>query len=163
MLTKYIEATLLFVINWFADAFAGARSGPRTRADGQSVGLLPRLFGRRVNPAPPPMPVPPVVIGEIVPSAREALRQPKAARQKISFSTQERCKHNYITRISGAGKTTLLFNMLLADVAAGRGVCFIDFRGENADTILSQLAARYSPEELADRLLLLDLYNGPVN
>lgn len=166
MLTKYIEAFLLFVINWFTSVIAGARSEPKARTDQRSDGPLSRLFGGRTASAstmPPPPADPPVIIGEIVPSAREALRQPKAPRQDASFSTQERCKHCYITGISGAGKTTLLFNMLLADVAASRGVCFIDFRGENADTILAQLAARYSPAELADRLLLLDLrraHNG---
>lgn len=166
MITKYIEAILLSVINCFTSAVTRARPEPTASTKGHMARRWSRFFGSRTASAsmmPAPPSDPPVVIGEIVPSAREALRQPKSPRRDASFSTQERCKHCYITGISGAGKTTLLFNMLLADVAAGRGVCFIDFRGENADTILAQLAARYSPAELADRLLLLDLrraHNG---
>jgi len=71
---------------------------------------------------------------------------------------EERLRQIYITGGTGARKSTLLMNVLMADFESGsRGVGFLDFRGEMFDLVIARLAARYAPEELAERLLLFDL------
>ncbi len=142
MLIKCIESIIVFFINLLTGALPSSGSG------------------RRADPVPGPS-VPadrPVLIGNVIPSARDALRQTKPSPQEVRIGTEERLKHILLTGGTGAGKTTLLMNIIEDDImAGGRGVGFIDFRGELCDRLLTRLATRYSPEDLADRLLLIDL------
>lgn len=159
MLSQLFETLIVSMINLFS-------RNPRRAGAKRPGGLLSRLLRRGAAPAaakPDALPAdPPVVIGDVVPSAREALRQPRTDRREASLSSDERKKHVYVTGGTGAGKTTLLLNMIDADVAAGRGIGFFDVRTDMADRILCRLAARYAPEELADRLLLIDLRSPPA-
>jgi len=59
--------------------------------------------------------------------------------------------HLHVMGATGTGKSTLLTNLILGDVAAGRGVVAIDPKGDLVTDILARL-----PEDAADRLVLLD-------
>ena len=159
MLSQFFETLIISLINLFSrnPCRAGAK---------RPGGLLSRLLRRGAAPAaakPDALPAdPPVVIGDVIPSAREALRQPRPDRREAALWSDERKKHVWITGGTGAGKTTLLLNMIDADINAGRGIGFFDVRGDMADRVLDRLSARYAPEELADRLLLIDLRSSPA-
>ena len=154
MLTKCIESIIIFLINHTMAAV------DRAKANRSGTGLFSRLIGRRpaaAAAAARQASDPPVVIGEIIPSAREALRQRNAAPVTVSLTTEMRSKHNYIVGKSGMGKTNYNVHLIDADISAGRSVALIDYRGDLLDRVCKRLAARYDPDEIADRLLLLDL------
>ncbi|PSK89956.1 hypothetical protein CLV63_12460 [Murinocardiopsis flavida] len=58
--------------------------------------------------------------------------------------------HMHVIGGTGTGKTTCLLNMILDDIAKGRGCVFIEPKGES-DLLLSRM-----PEEAADRVVLID-------
>jgi len=53
----------------------------------------------------------------------------------IGLSQEDRRRHLYIVGKTGMGKTTLLENLIVADLAAGRGVCLVDPHGDLATSI----------------------------
>ncbi len=57
----------------------------------------------------------------------------------ISLSCKDRRHHLYTIGKSGTGKTTLLRNMIIQDIAAGRGVGLIDPHGDLATDILDHI------------------------
>ena len=59
--------------------------------------------------------------------------------------------HVHVIGATGSGKTTLMINMVLADVAAGRGAVVVDPKGDMITDLLARL-----PEEAAGRVVLLD-------
>ncbi len=54
---------------------------------------------------------------------------------------EDRRRHVYILGKSGMGKSTLLENMVLQDIYAGHGVCYLDPLGDSAESILDQIPA----------------------
>ncbi len=54
----------------------------------------------------------------------------------------------YLIGKTGVGKSTLLENMAIADMRAGRGVCFVDPHGSGAETLLD-----FVPEERIDDVI----------
>lgn len=79
---------------------------------------------------------------------------------KTNFRNQERVfgikladrrQHTYVIGKSGTGKSTLLLNMVIADVRAGHGVCFVDPHGETAEEIL-----HFIPEDRADDVIFIN-------
>lgn len=156
MLTALIERILILLTNQF---FAHGTAGSG-RLHASPIGsLLARLLRR---PAPASVAVttptdPAVIIGTIIPSAREALRQGSVEPVQVSLSTDTRSKHLYCVGKSGMGKTNFSVQLIDADIAAGRAAVLMDYRGDLVDRVCQRLAARYSPEEMADRLLILDL------
>ncbi len=58
------------------------------------------------------------------------------ARRRFGIKTDDRRRHIYIVGKTGMGKTTLLENMVLSDILAGHGVCYIDPHGDTAEKIL---------------------------
>jgi hypothetical protein len=75
----------------------------------------------------------------------------------LFLTTEEKRRHLYLLGSTGMGKTNLLLNLVRADIRQGRGVCLLDARGELVDRVLMILAAEYTPEELKERLVLIDL------
>lgn len=154
MFTAVIENLIILLLNHFTHT----KPGP---APARSRGIIARLLGRPPSPAPaatsPPTADPPVVIGTIIPSAREALRQGKAPPLPVSLTTETRSKHIYCVGKSGMGKTAFNVGLIDADIAARRAVVLLDYRGDLLDRVCQRIAAKYSPEEMADRLLLFDL------
>ena len=59
--------------------------------------------------------------------------------------------HVHVMGATGTGKSTLLTNLVLDDVAAGRGVVAIDPKGDLVTDILDRL-----PADAADRVVLID-------
>ncbi len=104
-----------------------------------------------------------VVIGEVIPSQLDLLRQGRAAcpgtraSEPVALSVAERRTQMYVHGSTGTGKSVLLTTLLDADIAAGRGVVLLDARGDLVDRVLVRLAARFVPEDLQERLVLIDL------
>ena len=93
-----------------------------------------------------------VVIGETLPSARNP-----GVVEPVELPFKTRLRHCFITGQSGSGKTTLARALLLDDLVRGNGIVNIDYRGESTDLLLQFLAERFTPEEIQERLVLLDL------
>ena len=66
----------------------------------------------------------------------------------------DRFRHTYMIGKTGTGKSTLYQNMALQDIAAGRGVCFVDPHGEAIDFILERI-----PKNRIDDVVLFDPSN----
>jgi type IV secretory pathway TraG/TraD family ATPase VirD4 len=56
---------------------------------------------------------------------------------KIYLSEEDRLRHLYIIGQTGTGKTGLMKSMIIEDMQAGRGVCFIDPHGTDIINILA--------------------------
>ncbi|MEK7073638.1 MAG: type IV secretion system DNA-binding domain-containing protein [Patescibacteria group bacterium] len=63
------------------------------------------------------------------------------ARRKFGIKTDDRRRHVYVLGKTGMGKTTLLENMILNDIAAGHGVCYVDPHGDTAEKLLNFIPA----------------------
>jgi hypothetical protein len=59
--------------------------------------------------------------------------------RRFGIKTDDRRRHIYVIGKTGMGKTTLLENMVLSDVMAGHGVCYIDPHGDTAEKILDYI------------------------
>ena len=56
--------------------------------------------------------------------------------RRFGIKTDDRRRHMYIIGKTGMGKTTLMENMILADVYAGHGCCYIDPHGDTAEKLI---------------------------
>lgn len=56
--------------------------------------------------------------------------------RRFGIKTDDRRRHMYIIGKTGMGKTTLIENMVLSDIMAGHGVCYIDPHGDTAEKLL---------------------------
>ncbi|ODT03819.1 MAG: hypothetical protein ABS52_07785 [Gemmatimonadetes bacterium SCN 70-22] len=63
----------------------------------------------------------------------------------------DRLRHLYVVGQTGTGKSTLLLSRILADIAAGAGVCVMDPHGDLYRDILHRI-----PAERADDVVLID-------
>jgi hypothetical protein len=81
----------------------------------------------RKAPAPEKIPTSGMYIGKSV--FRGAVRP-------VYLGEDDRRRHTYIIGRTGTGKTQLLLSMILQDILAGRGVCFIDPHGDAAEELL---------------------------
>ncbi len=55
---------------------------------------------------------------------------------KFGIKTDDRRRHVYVVGKTGMGKTTLLENMILSDIYAGHGCCYVDPHGDTAERII---------------------------
>jgi len=60
-------------------------------------------------------------------------------RRRFGIKTDDRRKHVYIIGKTGMGKTVLQENMIMSDIMAGHGVCYIDPHGDTAEKILDYI------------------------
>ncbi len=58
------------------------------------------------------------------------------ARRRFGIKTDDRRRHMYVIGKTGMGKTTLLENLILADIYAGHGCCYIDPHGDTAEKLV---------------------------
>jgi len=65
----------------------------------------------------------------------------RGVEQKIFVTDDDRMRHLYTIGQTGTGKTTLLKNMIVQDIRAGHGVCFIDPHGSDVVDILASIPA----------------------
>lgn len=56
--------------------------------------------------------------------------------RKFGLKTDDRRRHVYVIGKTGMGKTTLLENMILADIYAGHGCCYVDPHGDVAEKLV---------------------------
>lgn len=145
MLPSLFEKAIIALTNRALDR-AGRRPGPTAG---------------RPAPAADPGTDPPVVLGDLIPSAMDALRRGIREAVPVSLSTDLRRRHTYILGSTGSGKTNLLVHVLRSDFAAGRAVCLLDARGDLVDRAMKHLAAEHAEGDLAGRLLLIDLRTLP--
>lgn len=72
------------------------------------------------------------------------LNEHRGGRKEIRLTEEDRLRHFYIIGQTGTGKTTLMKNMLIQDIEAGAGVCFIDPHGTDIEDVLGSIPeARY--------------------
>jgi hypothetical protein len=71
--------------------------------------------------------------------------------KNVFIKDDDRRRHIYAIGKTGTGKTTLFTSMALADIKAGKGVCYIDPHGDAIDEILKGI-----PKERANDLVLFD-------
>lgn len=57
----------------------------------------------------------------------------------LALDVQARLRHVHVLGPTGTGKSTLLANMILSDIAAGRGVVVLDGRGDLVQTVLERI------------------------
>lgn len=106
---------------------------------------IPGMPQMAVKAAPPTrIPAEGIMIGE---SAATIAGVPSA----IRILQADRRRHTYVIGKTGVGKSTLLETMALQDIAAGRGVMFLDPHGDSVEAILSRI-----PPERADDVILFD-------
>ena len=70
---------------------------------------------------------------------------------KIYMQDEDRLRHMYVIGQTGTGKTTLLKNMIVQDIIAGNGACFIDPHGTDVLDILSNV-----PKERFEDVIYFD-------
>lgn len=71
--------------------------------------------------------------------------------QEVYIPEDFRFRHLYVVGKTGTGKTTFLFNLLKADIDAGKGVGLIDPHGDLVEQVL-----RVIPEHRIDDVILFD-------
>lgn len=59
--------------------------------------------------------------------------------RKFGIKTDDRRRHMYVIGKTGMGKTTLLENLILSDIYAGHGACYVDPHGDTAEKILDYI------------------------
>lgn len=83
---------------------------------------------------------------------------PRDPRRLYWLDLQERRAHMAVFGATGSGKSNLLLDVIMQDLAAGRGCCLIDPKGDLVEDVLAALTA--VPEErwpaLAADVILLD-------
>ncbi|MCX6731464.1 MAG: DUF87 domain-containing protein, partial [Candidatus Parcubacteria bacterium] len=57
----------------------------------------------------------------------------------VYLKNDDRRRHFYLIGQTGTGKSTLLKNMIVQDIEAGQGICFIDPHGSDVQEILSRI------------------------
>ena len=72
-------------------------------------------------------------------------------RRPVALAVPDARYHLHVMGATGSGKSTLLTNLVLGDVAAGRGVVVIDPKGD----LITDLCDRL-PEQAASRTVLID-------
>lgn len=65
---------------------------------------------------------------------------------EIRMAKEDRLRHFYIIGQTGTGKTYFMRNMIIQDIEAGNGVCFIDPHGDMCEDILGAIP----PERIQD-------------
>ncbi len=75
-------------------------------------------------------------------------------RQHFRMGDEDRKRHVYIIGQTGTGKTTLLQGMVLEDIRAGKGVCFIDPHGDAFQWVLARI-----PKERQDDVVVINPAN----
>lgn len=104
----------------------------------------PHLKTAKAGTAPAPMDLPQegVYIGS---------NSDRGIERRVFLSPEDRLRHFYVIGQTGTGKTTLLKNMIIQDIRAGQGVCFIDPHGSDVEDILANI-----PPERVDDVVYFD-------
>lgn len=71
--------------------------------------------------------------------------------QLVRMLPEDRRRHVYVVGMTGTGKSTVMINMIIQDILAGNGVCYIDPHGQDLQTVLENV-----PPERADDVILFE-------
>ncbi len=77
----------------------------------------------------------------------------RGVKRPVYIGNEDRLRHTYIIGKTGTGKSELLKQMILQDIKAGKGVCFIDPH-DTIDKLLEEI-----PPERAEDVILFDPSN----
>jgi len=139
-----------FVQNFILRSFAG-RANILNTEEIASVFHFPnqyietpgiRWLRSKSAPAPANMPAEGIILGENHYRGQQVL---------VRLKDDDRRRHFYAIGMTGTGKTTLFENMILQDIRAGRGLCFIDPHGEAVRKIVDKI-----PKERAEDVIYFD-------
>ncbi len=72
-------------------------------------------------------------------------------RRRVGLAVVDARQHLHVLGATGSGKSTLIANLVLGDVAAGRGAVVVDPKGDLVDDIIDRL-----PTQVAARVVVLD-------
>lgn len=119
-----------------AAALVGIPSG-KTRLPGLPLGTARQL--------PPPLTMPQrgLVVG--------MSNYTGVTSRPLALSVSDRLRHTFVLGPTGSGKSWLLAQMILQDIAAGRGVVAIDPKGDLVTDVLARL-----PDSETGRIVLID-------
>ncbi len=92
----------------------------------------PQLKQSKAGTAPVPLDVPKE--GTLI-----GVNDHRGQEAKVFIAPEDRMRHFYVIGQTGTGKTTLLKNMIIQDIKAGHGVCFIDPHGSDVEDILANV------------------------
>ncbi|MDA0565156.1 type IV secretory system conjugative DNA transfer family protein [Streptomonospora sp. S1-112] len=106
---------------------------------------VPGLERAPARPTPPP----PGITGD-APDTRLLGTADGPAARLVGLRVADARHHTHVIGGTGTGKTTFLLNMILDDAAKGRGLVFIEPKGES-ELLLSRL-----PMAAAERVVLID-------
>ncbi len=71
--------------------------------------------------------------------------------EKIKIKPKDRLRHMYVIGQTGTGKSALLKHLIINDILAGNGVCYIDPHGDDALNIIDHI-----PKERAEDVVIFD-------
>lgn len=63
----------------------------------------------------------------------------RGVERKIAMGDDDRRRHMFIIGATGTGKTELLKSMIMQDIRAGKGICFMDPHGDAVEDILKMI------------------------
>ena len=69
----------------------------------------------------------------------------------VRIKPEDRLRHMYVVGQTGTGKTSLLKHLIINDIIAGNGVCYIDPHGDDAMNIINHI-----PKERAEDVVIFD-------
>jgi hypothetical protein len=75
----------------------------------------------------------------------------RTEKRAVRLDAPDRLRHTYVIGSTGTGKSTLMQSLILQDMVAGDGCCFIDPHGEAIDWLLPRI-----PAHRADDVILFD-------
>lgn len=96
----------------------------------------------RFAPAPPNLPSDGLLLGENV---------FRGQRRAVYLKDGDRLRHLYAIGMTGTGKSTFFEHLVLQDIRAGRGACYIDPHGDVVESVLRKI-----PKERADDVVYFD-------
>lgn len=71
--------------------------------------------------------------------------------EPVYITPNDKLRHVYIIGQTGTGKSVMMRNMIIDDIKAGNGICFIDPHSDGANDIIAQI-----PKERAEDVVIFD-------
>ncbi len=96
----------------------------------------PNINWSRARKAEPPMNLPVLGSDDVNVFAETDYR---GERLQFGLKRGDRSRHFYILGKTGVGKSTVFKNMIISDILAGDGVCYVDPHGQDVEDILNYI------------------------
>jgi hypothetical protein len=71
--------------------------------------------------------------------------------EDVKITEYDKMRHVYIIGQTGTGKTVLMKNMMISDMEAGNGICFVDPHGEGIEDLIPRI-----PKHRAEDVIIFD-------